>query len=78
MSEKIKFHDTVITPNGKGVVHALLIQGEKESILVSHNPKDLPAGEVYGKPLLPGGDHQSIWVLYAYNQADVQPMKGGK
>ena len=76
MSE-IKFHSTVITPNGEGIVHGLLIQGEKESILVSHDPKDLPPGEVYGAPLLPG-DQKSIWVLYAYNPAEVQPVKGGK
>jgi hypothetical protein len=76
MSE-ICFHDKVITPNGPGIVQGLLTQNGRESILISHDPKDEKFKEVYGSPLLPG-EHQSVWVLYAYAPGKVQPAKGGK
>lgn len=85
MSE-IRFHETVMTPNGPGIVHGILHRsGKPETLLISHEPrvfapsallnragKPKPVGEQISKETAQPG----IWILFAYPFEMVQPVRG--
>ncbi|MHB0922580.1 MAG: hypothetical protein ACYC3H_01270 [Bellilinea sp.] len=72
MVENIRFHDTVMTPYGLGVVQGQELddQGQRGRIICSHDPlnPDFPENL---RPLAFGG----LWVLLMWTPADLAEVK---
>lgn len=64
------FHQTVITPNGPGIVQGQIREADQVTrIIVSHNPSTvLQTGKRLSTNSLPG-----VWVLAHYDPEQLRP-----
>ena len=82
----IKFHSTVMTPNGPGLVQGLLSRpGKADAILVSHEPRVFAPAELLARTEKQVGEQISlestnpaIWILFAYPAGMLSPLNGGR
>ena len=76
----IRFHDTVMTPNGPGIVQGLLTRpGKPDSLLISHEPKVFAPAELLQRTgerisAEPEQDKPVIWLLFAYPPSMIKPI----
>ena len=73
----IRFHQTVQTPNGPGIVqgrcHIHLDDGAiQERIIISH-PKNMPT-QAADQSRLTSGKINGIWHLYHYDPQELTPL----